>query len=381
MKRRTFLGYGATLSFAATQALGAQDANPRRLLVLLLRGGMDGLCAVPPIGDPQLKVLRKGLIPERLLPAGDFFAIHPALPTFAQLLEKKEAMVVHAAGFGYTGRSHFEGQDIMQSGVAKPFTSTSGWLGRAMQKAKVGSGVAISIPIPLILRGDPLADTQYPTWMPMPPLDTYSLVRDMWSGDADLADIGVQLTGQKSEMLAIAKSNPMQMNAQLRAPKNLAYQAGLRMARSDGPVVGLIDFVGFDTHAAQGADEGLHASKLKLVDEVLASFKDTMGARWKDTLVLTVTEFGRQNGTSGTDHGWASCILAAGGLVAAGGVVADWPGLSSEKLFEGRDLPATIDANAVYAQALKSVFNLTTSQVQESVLTYRPHRLVENLFR
>jgi uncharacterized protein (DUF1501 family) len=109
-----------------------------------------------------------------------------------------------------------------------------------------------------------------------------------------------------------------------------------------------------------------------------------MGARWDDCLVLTVTEFGRtaaENGTTGTDHGWGGCILAAGGLVKTAGVVADWPGMQAASLFEGRDLKVTVDAAAVYAQALQSVFGLSTAQVQDGVLSHRPHALAQTLFR
>jgi uncharacterized protein (DUF1501 family) len=125
---------------------------------------------------------------------------------------------------------------------------------------------------------------------------------------------------------------------------------------------------GFDTHAAQGAGEGVHATRLQQVDDAIRSFRQSMGARWDDCLVLTVTEFGRtaaENGTTGTDHGWGGCILAAGGLVKTAGVVADWPGLQAASLFEGRDLKVTVDAAAVYAQALQSVFGLSAAQVQD----------------
>ena len=152
MQRRQFVALGATLSLAGHPAVAAQQgaapaaspaAGQRRLLVLLLRGAMDGLTAVPPIGDPTLRLIRGNLVPTKLLPGTPFFAVHPALPTFASLLAQGQALAVHATGFGYRGRSHFEGQDIMQTGVAKAYTSASGWLGRAMERANLGNGVAI----------------------------------------------------------------------------------------------------------------------------------------------------------------------------------------------------------------------------------------------
>jgi uncharacterized protein (DUF1501 family) len=297
-------------------------------------------------------------------------------------MAKGEAVAVQASGFAYVGRSHFEGQDVMQSGVMKPYASLSGWLGRAMEKAQLGAGVALSIPMPLLLRGDGVSDTKFPTWMQAPSGSTYSVIGDMWSKDASLAPY-------RSVLAAVVKETSGGMggggNSQQRtSPAGLAREAAQSMRRADGPMVGLIDFDGFDTHAMQGAGQGTHADKLKLIEEVTASFETAMGPMWKDTLVLTITEFGRtaaENGTSGTDHGWGSCILAAGGLVKTAGVVADWPGLAKPKLFEERDLAVTVDAAAVYANAIQSVFGLEPAQIQNGVLAHKPHPLAASLFR
>lgn len=386
MRRRTLLGWSATLTLAGAPAVAKSPEafRNRRLLVLLLRGAMDGLTALPPVGDPQLMSLRGRLVPERLLPGNDFFGVHPALPTFAELLAQGQAVAMHATGFGYRGRSHFEGQDLMQSGVVKPYTSGSGWLGRAMERAALGSGVAISIPMPLLLRGDAGSETQYPSWMQPPPAFTYALVSDLWQASPELAELGQRmLRGRRQAAMA----GPVAMGGAFEERKSaagLAREAAQRMRPDDGPMVGLIDFNGFDTHATQGAAEGLHATRLKQVDDVLQAFRAAMGPRWQDSLVLTVTEFGRtaaENGTTGTDHGWGTCILAAGGLVRRGGIVADWPGLAPQKLFEGRDLAVTVDGAAVYAQALQAVFGLETEQLQQGVLAHRPHPLAEQLFR
>ena len=387
MQRRHFLGAGASLTLAGSPLLaGAQSQTTayrqRRLLVLMLRGGMDGLCAIPPTGDPRLQALRANLVPQPLLRGNDFFGVHPALPTFASLMAEGQAVAVHATGFGYTGRSHFEGQDIMQSGVPKPYASASGWLGRAMEKSQLGAGVAISIPMPLILRGDSKSETQFPTWMPAPPTETYALIERLWQGHPELATLGTRLRNGRAEAAMGGAPTPAFDNRKSAA--GLAHEAALRMQASDGPMVGLIDFNGFDTHAAQGAGEGVHATRLKQVDDAIRSFRQSMGPRWDDCLVLTVTEFGRtaaENGTTGTDHGWGGCILAAGGLVRTAGVVADWPGLQVASLFEGRDLKVTVDAAAVYAQALQSVFGLNTDQIQDGVLSHRPHALTQTLFR
>lgn len=385
MKRRTFMGAGASLSLLGqTSAFGAAgQPSHRRLLVILLRGGMDGLTAIPPIGEPRLVQVRQALVPAMPLPGNGFFGLHPALPTFAGLIAKGEAVGVHATGFDYRGRSHFEGQDIMQSGVSKPFASATGWLGRAMQKAKLGSGVAVSIPMPLILRGDPAVDTEYPTWLASPPGSTYSLVNEMWARDPQLAGLGVGAVNSKMEMAANQPTTQAYID-NISSPTRLGQLAGQRMAPNAGPVVGLIDLVGFDTHAGQGAEQGQHADKLKMVDDIILAYKDAVGEGWKDSLVVTVTEFGRtvsQNGSAGTDHGWGSCILAAGGLVRTAGIVADWPGLDPRQLHEGRDLPVTVDARAVYAEMMGTVFGLSAAQIQNGILPHTPHPLTRKLFR
>jgi len=384
MKRRSFMTWGATLSLAGGSSWAANPSatSHRRLLVLMLRGAMDGLTAIPPVGDPRLHELRGNLIPDKLLPGNNFFGVHPVLPVFADLMARGQAVAVHASGFAYQGRSHFEGQDIMQSGIAKPYTSASGWLGRAMEKADLGAGVAISIPMPLILRGDFRSETQFPSWMQAPPVSTYELVNQLWGQDPELAALGQRLSNGRREVgMAGLVTSAFE---QRKSATGLAREAALRMQASDGPMVGVIDFDGFDTHASQGADEGIHASKLKQVDDAIKAFQEGIGARWSDSLVVTVTEFGRtvaENGTTGTDHGWGGCVLAAGGLVKTAGVVADWPGLSKAQLFEGRDLAVTVDAAAVYAQALQAVFGLSDAQIQNGVLAFRPHALARSLFR
>lgn len=381
MKRRHFLGLGATLTLCSNgiTAAGGVDTQ-RRLLVVLLRGGMDGLSAVPPLGDRSLTALRGNLVPQNTLRGNDFFGIHPALAHFSELLAQGSAVAVHSTGFAYTGRSHFEGQDIMQSGLPKPYASSTGWLGRAMDRAGTGTGVAISIPMPLLLRGDSRVETQFPNWMRQPSKELSETLAALWANDLDLNTFGQRMVRGHGEMGDMQQSPSFN---QRKSPAGLAREAALRMGRSGGPTVGLIDFTGFDTHANQGAAEGNQANKIRMIDEVVQAFHESMGPRWSDSLVITVTEFGRtaaENGTTGTDHGWGSCILAAGGLVRQPGVVADWPGLEKNQLFEGRDLKVTLDAAAVYARMLQSVFGLEPAQIQSGILSHKPHPLAEKLF-
>jgi len=383
MKRREFIKFSASLTLAGAGpwANSAQPSQAKRLLVIMLRGGMDGLAAIPPFADSDIGSLRSELIPSTLLAGNQFFGIHPALPTFAELMAAGQATAIHATGFGYTGRSHFEGQDIMQSGILKPYTSASGWLGRAMRTAQSTGGVAISIPMPLILRGDAASETQYPSWMQAPPKATYQLVSQLWANVPELKPYAARLL--QADNIRLAADGTPEPNQQRRTAYSLAKEAAQKMQLPGGPVVGVLDFNGFDTHAGQGAAEGVNATKLKQIDDALRGYREGIGAKWGQSLVITVTEFGRTvgiNGTLGTDHGWGSCILAAGGLVKAKGIVSQWPGLKKSQLFEGRDLKVTVNALAVYADAIQSVFGLPPEVIQKEVFSYARDSFDTRLF-
>lgn len=388
MRRRAFIvsqGLTAGLSLSGLPtARASEEADAPRLLMVLLRGGMDGLMAVSPVGDRDLAALRPTIGLSQPLPLTADFALHPALRTAHQLWQAGHLAIVHSTGFSYTGRSHFEGQNVMQSGVMTPYTSTSGWVGRAMQAAGLAGGVAISIPMPLILRGDPAAASEFPNWMAPPRAALSADVQRLWESDPMLSPF---VRGMAEDAVSASSGRRLNLRAsefqEARSPASLARLAAERMRETAGPRVGLIDIEsGFDTHAGQGADSGVHATKLQEFDSILQAFREAMGTAWTRSLVITVTEFGRtvaENGTAGTDHGVGSCVMLAGGLLQRAQVVADWRGLRRESLFEGRDLPATIDACAVYAQVLQRVFGLSLAQIQSGVLSHRPHPLLRDL--
>jgi uncharacterized protein (DUF1501 family) len=157
---------------------------------------------------------------------------------------------------------------------------------------------------------------------------------------------------------------------QVRNNQNLAAEAAEQLRKPDGPRVALFDFAGFDTHAAQGGDEGFHADKLRELDDIVRVLRQGLGEVWNETLVVTATEFGRnvpENGSAGTDHGWGSCQFVAGGLVKKAQVLADWPGLKPSQLFEGRDLRGTIDMRAVFAASVGRAFALDHATVKTKI--------------
>ena len=368
MERRDFLkGTLGTLYMMASPNMALPDTNPteKRLLVVLLRGGMDGLASIPPLGDKNLSKIRKDILVNGANDLDGFFGINPSLRFLGSEYYNGRAAFVHATSFPYTGRSHFDGQNIMETGFEQPYAVTSGWVGRAMNAAGFSS-LAVSLPIPIILRGNHVNSNYFPTNFPRAGKSVYKDVKKMWQNDPQLAGLLDPI---------ISRRIPFGGRGDTRELVSFAAQ---EMHKPDGPRVGLLEFEGFDTHALQGNEDGHHAEILAELDGVLEGFKRQMGDLYDNTVVVTVTEFGRtasENGTQGTDHGWASAIFLAGGLVKGKQVISDWPGLGSKDLYEGRDLLMTIDARDVYAEVIKTVFELNDQDIARDVfLGYRPEK-------
>ena len=378
MDRRVFLRH--SLAAATLSVAGLAEAQPAaappliRVLIVLLRGGMDGLTAVPPIQDPRLAQIRPHIAVKSAVDLGNGFGLHPKLTHLHQLWRDQQLNIVHSTGFAYMGRSHFEGQDVMQSGIMKPYTSTSGWMGRALELAGQSHGVAISIPLPLVLKGRASSITEFPNWMPPADPQLMQQVRGLWQHDGELQSFAQRpLTPDAPMASGITREN----YEALSSPAALATLAAARLRTPGGPRVAVIDMgSGFDTHGLQGGDEGMHASRLGVLDSIIEAFHTGMAEDWAHSLVLTVTEFGRtaaENGTYGTDHGVGTCCMIAGGLLQKSAVIADWRGLDPAQLYEGRDLPATIDTNAIFAQVVQRAFGLSNDQIQSHVLPFRAH--------
>ena len=368
MERRDFLkGTLGTLYMMASPNMALPDTNPteKRLLVVLLRGGMDGLASIPPLGDKNLSKIRKDILVTGANDLDGFFGINPSLRFLGSEYHKGRAAFVHATSFPYTGRSHFDGQNIMETGFEQAYAVTSGWVGRAMNAAGFSS-LAVSLPIPIILRGNDVNSNYFPTNFPKAGKSVYKDVKEMWQNDPQLAGLLDPIIGRRMQHGGRGDT------------RELVSFAAKEMHKPDGPRVGLLEFEGFDTHALQGNEDGHHAEILAELDGVLEGFKRQMGDLYDNTVVVTVTEFGRtasENGTQGTDHGWASAIFLAGGLVKGKQVISDWPGLGSKDLYEGRDLLMTIDARDVYAEVVKTVFDLNDEDIARDVfLGYRPEK-------
>lgn len=371
ISRRTLLKATAILSFAALPEFTlAQAPTNTRLLTILLRGGLDGLYAMPPVGDKSLRKLRPHINPDDVRKLDGFFALHPALANVHELYKKGEALLVHGTSFPYTGRSHFEGQNIMETGVMTPYASQSGWMGRALNLQGYHS-LAGSLPLPLVLRGNNQPDNFYPSWLQAVPPTLYERVLPLWGADPALADYANQIMAPGA---TFASPRPGDKNSLAL----LATEAGKRLKPSDGPRMAVLDHVGFDTHANEPRDND---RVIKEVDDAIGAFRAAIGDEiWKDTLVVTVTEFGRtaaENGSLGTDHGWGTAVFVLGGKLKKGGIIADWAGLKKADLFESRDVKSTIDARGLYGSVMSTVLALDPDQVRRDVIEFEKTDLFE----
>ena len=349
--RRQFIAGTSSLTLLGSPLFNARAAKleKRNLVIIMLRGGMDGLTAVPVL-DPLLDKARPDIQVEGLLKLSSDFSLHPKLQHFHKLWRNNKAAIVHATNIPYQLRSHFDGQDLMESGGHVPYKERTGWLGRGIKAAEL-QGLALSLPMPLLLRGSENPDNYYPTGLKMPPPEMLDRIAQSYQGDDEIA--------------AVMKSIQMRPRSMMinrgRDTKQLANQAAKQLAQIDGPRIAVFDIGGFDTHAAQGGADGQHGEKLQDFDRVLRNLSDGLGDALDDTLILTLTEFGRkleQNGGYGTEHGYGTAILMAGGLVKKPQIHSDWPGLKRKNLFEGQDLMATIDARSVYCSAMASCFQV-----------------------
>ena len=368
--RRDFLKGTATTLFLAGFNLPALASNSKKknLVVIMLRGGMDGLCAVPVIGDKNFEKRRKSILIENTIKLNSDFALHPRLIGFNKCWNDNTGSIVHAASIPYTQRSHFEGQNLMESGGRTPYQEKTGWVGRAMKLANLqGDGLALSLPMPLLLRGIPKNNNYFPGRGNLPRERTLELLKSVYaeSSEDELLEMMNYIKKRKNEEMMGGT-----MRRGKRENKNLARKAATYLRKSDGPRVAVFEVNGFDTHAAQGGVDGTHTKCLVEMDEIINNLKDNLQEAYKDTIILTVTEFGRtikQNGGNGTEHGYGTAIFMAGGLLKKSQVHTDWPGLKRKEMYEGRDLNATIDARSVYASAMSTVFDLDFKRIQKDV--------------
>ncbi len=376
MDRRQFLAAAGAGGFAlACPGLAlARTASDARLVVVILRGALDGLAAVPAVGDPNYRRQRGALAIDAPGTAGgalaldDNFALHPALTGLHARYQQQELLVFHAAATPYRERSHFDGQDWLEAGAAH---ARDGWLNRSLASlpnALSGErGIALGTTMPLALRGAAPVTTWAPSRMADADEDTLNRIGLLYAEDPLLAQ-------RFGEALAAAEIAGTMGGAGpafgKRAFEQLARAAGRFLAAPVGPRVAVLESGGWDSHANQGAANGQLANRLQGLDRGLQELASALESAWADTAVLVVTEFGRTvavNGTNGTDHGTASCAFLLGGAVAGGRVVADWPGLAGGDLYQGRDLRPTMDLRRVFKGVLHDHLGVAPARLEDRV--------------
>src|SRR5215472_19101922 len=392
MERREFLGFGALAAGGALLgtrvALAHADAGTSRFVLVIMRGALDGLAAVPPLGDRDYPELRRELALRApgetggALPLDGFFGLHPALTFLQQRYVARELIVFQALASPYRERSHFDGQDVLENGSSRPHALQTGWLNRALAAAPRRptreAGVALGQNVPLVMRGSAAVTSWSSSKLTVLDDDTLARITDLYAGDpllatrlADALAANAMAAGAGDESGAMTpRAGPAPgVRGNARYAEVVRAAAGF-LRREDGPKVAVFDTNGWDTHANEGGAQGQLASRLGELDAGLATLHQELGTAWKDSAVLLVTEFGRTaaiNGTRGTDHGTATVAFLLGGAVAGGRVIADWPGLSSRALYQGRDLAATLDLRSVLKGLLSEHLAVPVRALEQEV--------------
>ena len=370
------------LSFAATP-------GDRKFVFVILRGAMDGLAAVAPYGDAAYRSVRgrlafdpPGTGDTGLLPLVDGFGLNPRLPFLYELWRDREMAFMHACATPYRDRSHFDGQDVLESGSNRVFSATDGWLNRALavrpdhapqhapKHAPNREGIAIAATVPLVLRGPAPSSSWAPSNAPSAAQDTLARLMDLYAGDALLAPalasaVHNQQTVAESPMMAVARERP-NTGAQVR----MAEAAARLLVAPNGPAAAVLSLDGWDTHANQGTLQGALALRLAALDSSLRALKSGLGPQWAETVVVVATEFGRtvaENGTGGTDHGTGSLAFVLGGAVRGARMLGDWPTLARSALYEGRDLAPVNDLRGLLMAVLSEHWSIEPDLLQRRV--------------
>jgi uncharacterized protein (DUF1501 family) len=359
-------GAGLTLQVLSGRALAAPQ-GAKKLIVVICRGGMDGMSVSPPVGDPDYAGLRGPLaLGGEALKLDGTFALNPALSSVHALAQAGEARIAPAVATPDRARSHFEAQDVLETGGGGVYATSSGWLNRAVESLSAHRKVAalsVGATAPLILRGK----VQAASWSPGRTVDAQArlptLLQDLYKDDPLLGpalarglETEAMAQAAMTNLPAPAEGAAMAPAAQLRQGRDAARTLGATLAgfmtAPGGPEVAALSLDGFDTHAGQA---GQLTTRLTYLDALLDGVHTGLGPAWKDTVVVVATEFGRTarvNGTGGTDHGTASTALLLGGALKPGGIVGDWPGLKPAALYENRDLFPALDMRGLFKGVL-----------------------------
>lgn len=368
LARRQFLnlaGAGAAM-LAAPELLLAAVPGDRRFVFIIQRGAADGLATLMPYADPSYGRLRGNLAGDSSVRLDPMFALHPAASETAKMFAQKQVLFVHAVASPYRDRSHFDGQNVLEGGGARPYQAKDGWLNRLVAAVPGGrpEAIAIAPTIPLALRGRAEVGSYAPSALPEPTDDLMTRVGALYAGDPQLHPLWTAAVEARG--LAAGAGGARQ------DPASLGALAAAFLTKPGGARIAMLETGGWDTHTAQ---EGRLRAQLRALDTLLAALRDGLGDAWAHTVVLVATEFGRTaaaNGTGGTDHGTGALAWLAGGAVKGGRILADWPGLGAGQLHEDRDLKPTTALDALIAGAAAETFRLDPERLARALFPLAP---------
>lgn len=366
LHRRSFLGAMALL--VSPRVLFAQAATERRFIFIIQRGAADGLNTVIPYADPAYASLRGALAIDaaNALKLDGSFALHPSLAKLHDLFIAGQASFVQAVASPYRDRSHFDGQNVLETGGRAPYQIKDGWMNRLVGiLPRPGRGaIAFSSAVPLALRGKVEVTSYAPSALAPANDDFLMRVEQLYAGDAQLHALW------SSAMEAREMAGGREGGSNRQSPAAIGRMAAGFLARAEGPRIAMIETGGWDTHSGQAARL---AAQLKRLDDLIAGLHEGMGSAWAQTVIVVATEFGRtvaSNGTGGTDHGTGAAAMLMGGAVQGGRIVADWPGLAAASLHEGRDLKPTLGLDTLIATVCAESFGLERDLVGRTLFPY-----------
>jgi len=354
--RRSLLvtgGLGAAAVAFMPRMVLAKAPTDRRFVFIIQRGAADGLSTLGATGDPAFSGQR-GVLAEDFATGAKLdstFTLHPALPTLARLYGSGQTLFAHAIASPYRDRSHFDGQNVLETGGTSAYELKDGWLNRllALLPSQQARAIAVAAAVPMALRGRNDVASYAPSALPKANDDMLQRVTMMYDGDSQLHALWSEAMGTRALTSDIgAQSGTAGAQTGSLAAKLLAPANGARIA--------MIESNGWDTHAQQ---RGRLNAQFKGLDAMIGALQTGLGPVWNDTTVLVATEFGRTvaiNGTAGTDHGTGTAAMLIGGAVKGGRVLADWPGLGQAALYQDRDLKPTTGLDQLIAGAVAEHF-------------------------
>lgn len=378
------MGIGAGLTAIASGIPGvtfANSAGNSKFVLVVLRGAVDGLALAAPYGDGNYRKVRGELaIPnpgetDGLLKLDGLFGLNPALPGVHESFLAGQASIIHAVASPYRERSHFDGQDLLESGATTVGAARDGWLNRALASfdSRIGEETAIALAAntPLVLRGSNSVTSWAPSRLPDADESTLLRLQRLYADDEFFATrLQQALRSQEiaGDQMEMGKSG--RRGNEAKQFGELMTSAARFLTTDGGPRIAVTELGGWDTHANQGSTSGALANRLRSLDTGLTNLRDGLSDQWDETVVAVVTEFGRTvhvNGTRGTDHGTGTAALLMGGAVAGGNVVADWPGLRNKDLYAGRDLMPTTDVRSVFKTVLAEHLGVAEALLERDV--------------